>query len=280
MPRKMLRWIHWTTLGAPAILSVLVVLADFLGKADLISEKSVGRLTLFLVSSTILNLFVALAPLDALRDIRSRLAGIDLEGAGAKQRRDRYAGVTKVHKMFPADVFEGYVRKAQQVTILNTWIPNLGVLESDLKDALLRGAEVRILMLQPESKLVGLRQAALKTAPRASGAAHVRSGVEECLQQLADLYHDLPDEQRCGLKVKLFDSQVSISVYHADEQFLVSMYMHGQLAIHTPQLEIEGTSDTVLGKQIDKELRKLWEIGEDVDLATLSAASEEQVVSP
>ena len=35
------------------------------------------------------------------------------------------SGVVEVHKRFPDDAFAARVAKAKQVTILNTWIPNL-----------------------------------------------------------------------------------------------------------------------------------------------------------
>ncbi|WP_340688234.1 hypothetical protein LCL61_19920 [Amycolatopsis coloradensis] len=64
----------------------------------------------------------------------------------------------------------------------------------------------------------------------------------------------------------MFNSQASVSVYRADGRYLVSMFLHGQLAIDSPQFEIEGTHDTVLGEQIQRELDTLWDIGRDVDL--------------
>ncbi|WP_405064058.1 hypothetical protein OG474_21065 [Kribbella sp. NBC_01505] len=268
MSPKFVRWIQWLTLGVPAIAALAVGLADQLGLADKVSEKSVARLTLLLVGSAILNLFVALQPLDALRDIRRRLAGLDLEGVAEQQRREQYAGVTKVHRVFPVEVFEGYLATAQQVTILNTWIPNLGRLERDLRTAITeRRTEVRILMLHPKSELVGLRDAALRASSGDAGAAHVRSGVEDCLQKLCNLHSRLDRGHRSYLKVRVFDSQASISVYRADQHYLVSVFLHGQLAIDTPQFEIEGAEDTILGVQVQEELDQLWNIGHDVDLA-------------
>jgi hypothetical protein len=77
---------------------------------------------------------------------------------------------------------------------------------------------------------------------------YVRTGVTNCLETLARMHRRLPKRQG-NLKVRVFNSQASVSVYRADRRYLVSVFLHGQLAIHSPQFEIEGTEDTVLGEQ-------------------------------
>jgi hypothetical protein len=266
MPGRTRRWTEWLSLGGLAAVGFAVGVADLLGWLDKVAPKGVATLTLLLVSGVIVVLLVELTPLHTLDDIRKRLAGLDIDTIAAGLRREHYGGLVKVHKRFPDEVFAGYVEQARQVTILNTWIPNLDLLERQLEAAIVdHRAEVRIMLLHPKSLLVGLREEALRGRSDDSGDAHVRTGVTNCLETLARMHRRLPRRQG-NLKVKVFNSQASVSVYRADRRYLVSVFLHGQLAIHSPQFEIEGTEDTVLGEHIQRELDTLWEIGRDVDL--------------
>jgi hypothetical protein len=65
--------------------------------------------------------------------------------------------------------------------------------------------------------------------------------------------------------VRLFNSLPSIAVYKADERYLVSSFLHGQLAIDSAQMEVDGSA-TAVGEQVDREVATLWRIGCDVDL--------------
>jgi uncharacterized protein DUF4062 len=181
-------------------------------------------------------------------------------------RRDQYGGLERVHERFPDEVFIRYVESARRVTILNTWIPNLVRLRRALAGALERRAEVRALLLYPYSDLAGVRDRALRTRGVTSmdGSVNVTDGVERSLKTLASIAGQVDAEARASLQVKVYNSQPSIAVYRADEHYLVSMFMHGQLAIQSPQFEISG-ADTVLGSHVQDELETLWTIGYDVD---------------
>ncbi|WP_020629812.1 hypothetical protein [Amycolatopsis alba] len=265
MLRKMRRWLELLSLGGLAVVGFTVGIAEQLGWLDKVAPKGVSTLTLIMVSGVVVVLLIELTPLRALEDIRDRLAGLDIDSIASSLRRSHYGGVVEVHKRFPDDAFAARVAKAKQITILNTWIPNLELLEHELEAAIVdRRAEVRIMLLHPNSMLVGLREAALGRTDGA-GNAFVSTGITNCLETLSRLHRRLARRQG-NLKVRVFNSQASVSVYRADGHYLVSMFLHGQLAINSPQFEIEGTHDTVLGEQIQRELDTLWDIGRDVDL--------------
>ncbi|WP_233594746.1 hypothetical protein [Amycolatopsis sp. WAC 04169] len=266
MLRRMRRWLELLSLGGLAVAGFAVGIAEQLGLLDKVAPKGVTTLTLIMVSGVVVVLLVELTPLRALEDIRDRLAGLDIDTIATSLRRSHYGGVVEVHKRFPDDEFAAHVAKAKQVTILNTWIPNLQRLEKELEAAIVdRRAEVRIMLLHPNSMLVGLREAALGRNDGA-GNPFVSTGIAECLEILSRLHRRLAKRQS-NLKVRVFNSQASVSVYRADGRYLVSMFLHGQLAVNSPQFQIEGTHDTVLGEQIQRELDTLWDIGRDVDLA-------------
>jgi hypothetical protein len=265
MPGRIRRWAEKLSLAGLALAGFAVVAADMLGWLDKLAPGGISTITLLLLSGVTVVLVLEVDRLHAVDRIDKRLEGLDIAALAAAQHREHYAGVVKVHKRFPDDVFSGYVGHAKHVTILNNWIPNLDLLERQLESAILdRRAEVRIMLLHPKSLFVGLREEALRGRSDDSGDGHVRTGVTNCLETLARMHRRMPRRQG-NLKVRVFNSLTSVSVYHADQRYLVSMFLHGQLAIHSPQFEIEG-SDTVLGEQIQRELDTLWDIGRDVDL--------------
>jgi phage replication-related protein YjqB (UPF0714/DUF867 family) len=97
-------------------------------------------------------------------------------------------------------------------------------------------------------------------------STNVRGGVSYCLTLLESMVRDKPERVEF-LKVKVYNSLPSASVYRADEHYLVSVFMHGQLAIDSPQFEISGRGG-VLATQFQRELDTLWEIGYPIDLTS------------
>ncbi|WP_233620568.1 hypothetical protein [Amycolatopsis sp. WAC 01416] len=68
----------------------------------------------------------------------------------------RLRGTARLAGRFPDDECAAHIAKAEQVTILNTWIPNLQRLEKELEAAIAdRRAQVRIMLLHPSSTRCG-----------------------------------------------------------------------------------------------------------------------------
>ena len=65
--------------------------------------------------------------------------------------------------------------------------------------------------------------------------------------------------QLCEARAELFDSLPSIQVYSVDDHSLVSVFLHDQLAIHAPQIELYGR-ESLLAKAAFKEFATLWEL--------------------
>lgn len=247
-------------------LGVLVVLADLLGWLDTIAPGgAIPKITLLVLSSVTVVLLLELDGFRKLDNLDNRLASLSA-AVDRGFRHDRHAGLVAVHPRFTDEAFNSYVREAREVTILNTWIPNLDRLREPLGEALDRRAEVRILLLYPNSLVAPLRDDALK----ARGVNHlhtsVRAGVRQCLGILEELVAERKRRATC-LKVKVYNSLPSVAVYRADEHYLVSVFLHGQLAIDSPQFEIDG-ADSVLAKQFQRELDTLWGIGFPVNPQT------------
>ena len=122
---------------------------------------------------------------------------------------------------------------------------------------------MRVLLLHPSSPVARLREEALRRDPAL--AEDVKANVERCLSIFESIAAELPEREQSRLQVRLYNSLPSIAVYKADEHFLVSSFLHAQLAIDSTQVEIDG-SDTPMGEQVGRELATLWRIGCEVDL--------------
>lgn len=173
------------------------------------------------------------------------------------------AVVQYTYQRFPTEIFCNYLCQGTSIRILNTWMPNLGSLIDPLIQALQQGATAKLLLLDPKSSIAELRNQALEPSPMPVLKERVQRGVEENLDTLSYIAKHLPDRQRGQLQVRLFHSLPAISIYQVDQFCLAGIYFHGQLAINSPQLEVNLHS--FLGQQIDKEFNILWSIGHPLE---------------
>ncbi|WP_433263436.1 hypothetical protein ACQPZF_32195 [Actinosynnema sp. CS-041913] len=246
-------------LFAAAGLSILVALADLVGWLDKVAPGgTIQKITLLLLGSMAL---VVTLEVDGFAKLDEIDAKVDWVRRAVAQGSEQ--GLVAVHPSLPNEDYLRCIGQARQVTILNTWIPNLQRLKEALADALDRRAEVRILLLYPNSLVASVRDDALRARGRNNPEWSVKKGVGHNFAILEEL---LTEKRRraAQLTVKVFNSLPSVAVYKADEHYYVSVFMHGQLAIESPQLEIQGGS-TLLGRQFQQELDTLWDIGVEID---------------
>ncbi|MEE1940512.1 hypothetical protein V1L54_14040 [Streptomyces sp. TRM 70361] len=251
-----------------ATIGIVAVPADLLGWLDkLAPDGTIPGITLIILSTITLSLFLELDRLKELDTIKAQLAKIDIDIIADELRQDHYGGVTQVHRRFPENEFARFLGGVnRQVTILQTWIPDLEEFDAELRKALVeRRAELRFLLLHPSSPVARLRDEALRSLRDPAREENVRASVERCLSILGDLYHGIGEDDRGRLRVRVYNSLPSVAVYKVDECYLVSWFLHGRLAINSAQLEVHG-SDTAMGEKVQQELDTLWRIGRDVDL--------------
>jgi hypothetical protein len=176
---------------------------------------------------------------------------------------DPRAGIARVHRNRDYDLLVDYMAGADEIVILNTWIPELNILADALVDALERGTYVSILMLYPDSYVARLRSEALQSSTQARFREdRVKPGVKHCLEVLAAIARSVDADTRRHLRVRLYHSLPSIAIYAIDERAFVSVFLHGQLAGKSVQIEVQG-QDSVMGRLAFGELEALWEIGRE-----------------
>jgi hypothetical protein len=177
---------------------------------------------------------------------------------------DPLAGIVGVYRQLDHHRLADEIREGTDIAILNTWIPELNFLEFPLLEALAMGASVRILMLQPDSRASSMRSAGLRATTVAHGD-RVRLGVRQCLDVLGSIASSLDDESRPRLRVRLYDSLPSIAVYSIDGRALVSVFLHGTLAVRAPQIDVRG-NDSLLGAAVFGEFETLWNMAVEEEL--------------
>lgn len=178
---------------------------------------------------------------------------------------DPAAGIVRVYKNLDYQLLVERMAEADEIVILNTWIPELNILADALVDALARGTYVSILMLHPASNIAQLRSQALKGSTQARFREdRVGPGILHCLEVFAAIARTLDDDGRRHLRVRLYDSLPSMAVYGVDDRAFVSLFLHGQVSVHSVQIEVEG-SDSLMGRLVFGELETVWKMAREIE---------------
>lgn len=173
------------------------------------------------------------------------------------------ATIYHVFDKFPDEKFSDQVRHGQQIRILTIWIPYLEMFLDSLYIALQAGACVEILMLEPNSPAAELRSRAISSVGM-TGRNRVQKGVADNLAMLAEVAQSLPEPQRQRLHVHFYHSLPSVLLYQVDQFCLAGFYLHGRMASHTPQLQVNIRS--LLGQALQTEFETLWKSSRCIDL--------------
>lgn len=260
MPKSLRRLVERAIMLLVALTAIAAVVAETFGWLEgLLPASALAKITLVVLASITVILFLELDRFHVIDEIKQ---GLDEFKA---DRERRLAGLVEVAPQLEDDCYTARLSRARSATVLNTWIPNLERLQKHLEEVVRRGGQVQVLLLNPDSPAVELRHRALLEGGVRAVSYDVRAEVNRCLEILSLIHGRLPRAARDRLQVRLYSSLPSISVYQADEQYLVSMFLHGQLAINSPQFDINGTGSD-LGRQVRREIDTLWQIGKAVEL--------------
>jgi len=193
----------------------------------------------------------------AMQDLESPL--LDVSAVGGAEH-----GVVGVHPNLEYHRLTQSITEAREVRIFNTWIPGIDILADALADAIEHGTSVSILLLHPQSHIAQLRSQALQRTMRARFRQDmVRPGIEHCLDVLAAVSEMVDESHRDRLHVRLYDTLPSISLYGIDDSAFVSFFMHGHLAVKSPQIELRG-QDSLMGRCASQEMAALWDMAYEI----------------
>jgi hypothetical protein len=190
-------------------------------------------------------------------------------------------GLSRIHAAFPTDTFadalerllhnqeqaqeetqeEGQQYGQQEVAILQTFAPNLEHYRAHLSRCLEAGVRVRILLAWPYSVAAGLREEVLKryaAEPLAEDFA-IQGSVIANLEILEAMIR--ANRNPTNLEIRLYDTLPSLSLYRAGSTLLAAPFLHGALAIHTFQLELDlRASDALLTGTLLNDFERMWTV--------------------
>ncbi|WP_411875084.1 hypothetical protein [Vulcanococcus limneticus] len=192
-------------------------------------------------------------------------------------------GLSRIHAAFPTDTFtaalerllhnqeqamdddhkvdDSPVETHKEVAILQTFAPNLEHYRAHLSRCLQAGVRVRILLAWPYSLAAGLREEVLKryaAEPLAEDFA-IQSSVIANLETLEATIR--ASHHRANLEIRLYDTLPSLSLYRAGSTLLAAPFLHGALAIHTFQLELDlRASDALLTGTLLNDFERMWTV--------------------
>ncbi len=182
-------------------------------------------------------------------------------------------GLSRIHAAFPTDTFAAALEQLiddqeqsqpenqQEVAILQTFAPNLEHYRAHLSRCLQAGVRVRILLAWPYSLAAGLREEVLKryaAEPLAEDFA-IQSSVIANLETLEATIRACRNP--ANLEIRLYDTLPSLSLYRAGYTLLAAPFLHGALAIHTFQLELDlRASDVLLTGTLLNDFERMWTV--------------------
>lgn len=157
---------------------------------------------------------------------------------------------------FPIDEFVSLLNGARRLRILQTFIPmdaHMYSFKDELTRSLRAGCEVHVLLCNPWSPICQIRQQALS----GKHTTDVRNAIERNLHFFHDVFERLANDARPRLRVKVYSTLPSMSIYQIDNIFICGNYFHGWLAIDSPQIKVTD-HESKLGRRLGGELDTLW----------------------
>ncbi len=156
-------------------------------------------------------------------------------------------GLTRIHECFPTEAFADALdaviqceqRETRRVDILQTFAPNLDHYRPQLIRCLTEDVPVRVLLAWPYSQAARLREEVLKryTASLQDHEIDIQSRVIANLETLEQAIRC--SQPSCPLEIRLYDTLPSLAIYRAGDTMIAAPFLHGSLAIHTFQLELD-----------------------------------------
>jgi hypothetical protein len=147
----------------------------------------------------------------------------------------RRAGVKTVYRRLAhATLIDRFEEASKSIRILQTWSGDFNNIGDTLARAAIRGCEIKILLLNPESS---------QAKQRGKDLGYVDSKVVETL-----IRNDLEVLRKCALRcgkhvsnirIKLYDATPVIPIYGYDDTNVMGVYWHQMHSQEGAQLEVE-----------------------------------------
>lgn len=176
---------------------------------------------------------------------------------------EKDSGIVNSYERFNIDEFNYEVLKAKnRIWILQTWVGNLIMIESSLKEALKRNIEIQILVLNPKSKFCLTRGQELKIDRSDYVPGSINSNLLR-LSQIAKEYN-----YPANFKVRLYDGSYPIIIYGIDDLVYMGLTWREEHTTNSPQLKlrIDKNKENYYSSFVNNHFNSVWKIGLEVNL--------------
>jgi hypothetical protein len=167
-------------------------------------------------------------------------------------------GIKKVYQTLPQQhIVELTSQAKKKVSILQTWIPDIQLLENSFSTAVDNGASIQILLLDPQSEFIKQRSLDLGYKDSQTGTKNVEANLAE-LERIS-VQHDIDKKLSC----RVYNVLPSMHIYIIDDVIFLGFFWHGVPSKLGICLEISGTTSH-FGSQALIEFERVWSIAKPV----------------
>ena len=175
-------------------------------------------------------------------------------------------GLIQVHPNFPVDVYLSWMRAANsRIWLLNTWT---GIIDYDqlFIEAIDRGVNVMLLLLDPSSPFARQRSLDLQLGSNNGppDENQVPNNIRASIRRMANAYLTVAN-LRERLELRLYNLLPSFSICGCDDKAFVGFFPHSAKTSDFAVLEIR--MDTLFGDQVAAEFERIWQHATPVDLS-------------
>lgn len=159
-------------------------------------------------------------------------------------------GFVRLFESLPTEYLNQSIADAKEVRIIQTYLTGVENLKLSLEAALKKGANVKILLMEPE-----LESARLRSKGLINKQVNVRAKILDNRSELEELYDKYP-----GLfQLKYYNEIPGLNLFAVDDKLLIGFYWYKQYAIYGTYLEIKNDDYYPLAKNVNTHWNKLWE---------------------
>ncbi len=180
-------------------------------------------------------------------------------------------GLDNIHPKFPRETFQNKLKEviylpdetSNQVDILQTFAPNLPYYSDQLIECIQNGVPIRILLAWPKSVAAKLREEVLRRYSKDTLVdINIKDEVMRNLETLERVLKAVGKTQL--LQIKLYDTLPSLAIYRVGNYLLTGVFLHGELAVNTFQLELNlAASDPIIIAHLTRDFEVLWNLARE-----------------
>lgn len=176
------------------------------------------------------------------------------------------AGVINAHLGMPLELFVDWIWNAKStIRVLNTWT---GIFYGDpsvIIEAIKRGCNFQILLLDPSSAFAKQRSIDIHLDDKeAVDENEVPKNILTSIRHLASLYQELNDAKG-RMELRLYNVLPSFSVHQCDNRALIGFFPHSERTTAFPMLQVEMQSP--FGLRFNEEFEAIWNTATVIDLS-------------